>query len=104
MVAITFGKGCTETEVTAVVVPQALKPVMVYVLAVVGVKATPLLTPPVQLYVVAPLAVSATVWPGQIPLAAVAVFTTVRLGTAGSTVTVMAALVIHMDGLMAVKL
>jgi hypothetical protein len=42
--AVTVGVGCTDTEVLALPVPQALAPVTEYPEAVVGEKGTPLVT------------------------------------------------------------
>jgi hypothetical protein len=46
--AVTGGIGWMETEMTAVELPQALKPVTTYVAETVGEKATPLVMPPVH--------------------------------------------------------
>jgi hypothetical protein len=71
----------------------------------VGAKATPLVTavPPFHVYVLAPEAVNITVFEGQIPEEALAVFATVRLGTPLLTVMVTCAELTQLDALIAVS-
>jgi len=95
------GKGAILIVVREVLVPHPFCPTMVYVVVALGVKATLLLMPPENVYVNAPAADIDTVLPRQ-TVGDEGVI--VKTGAAALTVMVIAALVIQLDGLMAVKL